>query len=416
MNTKKIKLLTAMVVLVLSIGCSTYYNLFERIEDPYVRTIDFVYRNAADTTLCEAAPGDTVILHAYFGGAPVTAMDWKVSFNVYSDPYGSDTAYDIVPLQYESTLPDTAFTGSATQCISIKFAIPSDIMTYSPSVDDNVLSALGMSREMVQQILDLFLSVPEDQWETNALTAPIMEKLADDVHLIMQVFTVPVRIIAKANGTFNIQSTLMVRYNRFFRRFDKVHVNHNPIINFIGVYKFKSDPYPLAGVDKIGETDSTYVLYSASPAYTTLLGKNCIYSDTILFDPDYTYYVTCDTGVIGTLLDQRDTATSIEYAIGLTPTTKEFPELFYSRWFFELDSMEMDSVPDFNNWLKVGNNENGTDYLFPPLDTAITSATIWLRVKDNFMGERLRKSGSTLREKKVYFKYVPDYMKKVSTK
>lgn len=398
-------------------SCTSFYNIFERVEEPYVRTLDFVYRNQADGSVAEAMPGDTMILYAYFGGDSVIDVQWDVSYEVFVSVYGQDTAYDKSPLDYELVEPELDGFSNATHCEAIRFVIPEDIMEYSPSVDDDALKMLGMDRAYLLGLIDSLMSTGATPESALILAQVAFPELIEEIHKIMQVFTVPIRLHAKVNGTFSIESDIMVRYNRFFKSFPKVYVSKNPDIKFIGIHKFKSDPYPNIDIEKMGANDSTYVLFIKDTADTQYYGRNCIMSDTILFDPDYTYYLTSDSGTVtsnGVILkDYRDSCTSITFSSEGEISSSTAMEVYYLQTFFELSQNEMDKVPDDSKWFLTTSSIGTMDRVYPPLDTAITQVTIWQQIYDGFIGERLRIGASTLKEVNVHFKYTKDYMSKV---
>jgi len=395
------------------LGCSSFDTLFERVEEPYIRTLDFVYRNAADTTLCEGMPGDTMIMYAYFAGVPVTDIQWEVSWDVYISPYGEDSAYGSMPLEHDEIVPDTAGLTAATQAVGIRFVIPKDIMRTSKSIDKAMFAAMGYDSDQLIDMVEYILKIPND----SLLTNPIYLQFAEMAPLLAQFLTVPVRVFASVNGgTFQIRSDLMVRYNRRFSSIPKVSVNHNPSLKYAGIYKFKENPFPDIGKSSLKKTDSTVVLYSADPGYRTSFGKNFTASETLFVDTGYAWYIFADTGVVngGDTLDFRDSAVSMLVTdmdqISLTLQN----EIYYTQWFFQLDSSETAQVPERDDWFRITNSTSGTDQMLPPLDTAITKATIWVQQYDGFLGERLRRAGSNLREFTVYFKYPADYMERVA--
>lgn len=416
MNKKYLIILLCLMAL----NCTNFYNIFERVEEPYIRTLDFVYKNQEDTTLVEAMPGDTVLLYAYFGGDTIVDVQWDVSYKVFVSVYGDDTAYDISALDYNLIAPDKSGFTDATHCEAIQFVIPEDIMEYSPSVDDDALQLLGRDREEVLALIDSVMSMgvtPEDAYLFTQIAFP---ELVDEIHKIMQVFTVPIRLHAKVNGTFSIESDIMVRYNRFFKEFPKVYVNRNPEIRFIGIHKFKEDPYPDINIENMSSLDSTYILFIKDTADTQYYGRNCIFSDTILFDPKYTYYINSDSGTITSndiiLKEFRDSCTSITFSNDGQLISSIDVEEYYLQSFFELSRDEMDKVADDNKWFLITSGLGTMDRVFPPLDTAFTEATIWQQIYDGFIGERLRVGASTLKELKIYFTYTDNYMDEANKK
>ena len=413
-NKKTVSLISFFTLILLSMGCSNFYEVFERVEPNYLKTIDFVYRNASDTALTEAMPGDTVLLYAYFAGTKITSFNWDVSFDVYIDNYGKDTAYNRQPLSYDVVALDTSTITSNTHCEAIKFVIPNDIMYHSPSVDDATLEQLGMSREQVLSMVNMLMSVDTSEWDSNPIITEILDRVGDQLYLVMQVFTVPVRIYAEVNGKFKIKSDMMVRYNRYFKSVENINVNRNTKVNFIGIHKFKTDPGPNANISSMGSDDTTFVLFINDTSDVKYFGTNPIFKNEIAIDSGFFYYISVDSGVIG-LSDQRDTGTAaiFDTTIGaMTPKTS--PELFYSQWFFQLDSLEMAKVSDSQKWPLITNSTYSFDRFYMATDINITEAVIWAQTYDYFFGERLREKGSSIRETKVYFEYTDAYIRSLN--
>lgn len=388
---------------------------FERIDADRIRILDFIYKNDRDSSLIEFMPGDSVTLFAYFAGQEITDIKWEVSFNVYKDIYGNDTAYDIQDLAYQQIPVDLTPFSSATQARGLKFVVPKDIMYFSKSIEDEYLTQTGMAKDQLLTLLDILIATDVSLWDSIPQikeNLPIIKQMAP---ILLQALTVPVQVFATINGVFKVKSEFSVRYNHFFRDsagFSFVSVNKNPQVNFIGIYKVKEIQHPKFDSQKMQERDTSYCLFLAdsldSVALAQNIGRNVMFTDTITIDTGYTYYVMVDTGVFHNI-DQRDSGVIMDTGLSLSQT----PESFFSQWFFQHDFTEIAAVhPD--DLMIINSNINFLSLLIPPTDTKVTGAVIWVQLFDFFLGERFRPQGSGLRETKIHFRYTPAYIDKES--
>jgi hypothetical protein len=384
--------------LALAAGCGDFGSSFNEINPEILRVIDFGYQNNADTALCEAMPGDTMRLLAYFAGEKISSLDWQVSFNVEKNEItGADSAFDVQPLNITTFPVDVSIFSSATQCVGIKFKIPEDIMHRSKSVYDDGLAAVGLTREQALFYIEKFIQRHHSPG-SSLQPSSIDSMLIANRFLLMQIFSVPVRIFLKVNGLYPIRSDFTVRYNRFFNTLQMGYVNRNPTINFITLYKIKSRSVGgLVIPDSMHETDTTYCLYIKNSSFLPFLGKNIIFTDTIGIDTTtFRYYFASDTGVIGNV-DQRDSTISF----GGHPGQERFSKL----WFYEYDQSEVQNVIEANK-LSISGGGGFLNILTPPKDRKITQAILWLQMFDRSnVSERNRPQGSNIREKKIFFKY-----------
>ena len=122
---------------VLFIGCvGKFPTEFSNIRSSDVRVLDFMYEPA------DAAPGDTVVVKAVFGGKRITLPDvkWKTSFNVTNYLYGIiDKALNINPI---NVVPIEEKFSDNTTCIKFTFEIPSNIMYNSTSIPEDWITVL----------------------------------------------------------------------------------------------------------------------------------------------------------------------------------------------------------------------------------------------------------------------------------
>ena len=390
--------------LLLFVGCSSWPTSFERIDHDNGRTLDFVFRNTVDSTICEALPGDTVRLYAYFSGEEITDIKWEISFNVFQNIYGEDTALDIQLMEYTVITPDTAgFTG-ATYAYGLEFKIPENIMYTSKAIKDELISATGLNKALLLSFMDTLMKIDTSQWSTipeYQLYYPLIQEQAP---LLMQVLTAPIRIFATVNGLYKTKSDFIVRYNRKFQHFDYVFTNHNPKINFIGLYKLKDASAVNFDTKNMTVNDTTYCLFLADSADTAAMGRNIRYADTILIDLGYRYYVTVDSGVFNAV-DQKDYSIVLDTSGAIKPGQ----ETFFTQWFFQHDKDEIVGVST-DDLMVLNTSGNFLDRIYPPLDGRVKKTTLWVQVWDYFLGERNRPTASDLQEVNITFKYSERYL------
>jgi hypothetical protein len=122
--------LLLIILITLIAGCSEFPTSFDRIEKSELRVLDFIYNPP------EAAPGDTVQVKAVFAGKKVylADIDWKISYNLINNVYGTDTAFDIVPLP---VTPVENYFSKNTTCISFSFIVPEDIIAKHGQIPAN---------------------------------------------------------------------------------------------------------------------------------------------------------------------------------------------------------------------------------------------------------------------------------------
>lgn len=418
---KKINLIVIYGFIMLYIGCSEFPTSYDRIDANVIRTIDFIYEPA------EAAPGDSVVVKAIFAGAGKNLVQediyWTVSFNVFTNFYGVDTAMDIQPL-IATPVPCTF--SDNTSCIGIKFQIPEGIMyTHSMIPDDwaslipnknqseipDIVSFLG--KNDILSVLDS-LSVAAPLWASALESNPNVEDslLQNDtlyfvykteiekyIPAILQLFTVNIRLFAKIEGAPRIRSTYAVRYNSRFKDLpgSRVYYNTNPVIDSVGIYK-------VTGEDLM-TFDPAENKYKAQFFRLFGPGDNINTVQTIIIDKGYTYFIAGFTSAI-------DTALSIDAAFSGADATVE---KHYTQWYFQHDENEIGGVSayDFMNIMSMG---NFIEPIYPPVDKRVQSFTIWLEVYDYLLNELFRPVGSTVREVSGKFSYTDAYLNAVKDK
>ncbi len=399
-----------LAALMLAAACVKYPVRFERVDADQLRVMDFMYMNLSDTTagLCEAAPGDSMLLIACFSGKRVSTIEFDVSWNVFSSPYGGDTAYGREPLACEGVVLDTSAFTDSTDIVAVKFQVPPDVLVKSASIDESVVAALGFSKEQLLALVDGLARMSPEQRRADSLLAPVMEQFAG---MAMQMLSAPVKIYVTVNGVNKVESGITVRYNRHFRGYDDVYMNRNPMVSFVGMYKIKGSRVP-SGLGDLRDEDSTFSLFSRGDTHDpTLMGReeNTVSRDTILIDTGYTYYLAVDSGVFAGQ-DVRDRARAMLFNVDNVDVSlaPERPERFSARWFYQHNTDEAEGVATERLFVTASGGGIVTQAL-PPLTTAISRVSLWVQVFDEFWGEWHRPIGSTLIETELHFRYSEAY-------
>jgi hypothetical protein len=394
--------------------CTPWPTRFEEIDGHRPRVLDFVFQNYRDTTLCEFAPGDTVLLKAYFAGQPVQSLLWQASFNVLMTDLGQDTAVDIEALAPLSvSVPgevDSCFS-EGVYCARFAFRIPPDILHRNALIKQAVagmplVGGISLDPDTMLNLLDAFAAMPPGQ--RAALGGPIYDSLKSHGADLLQLLTAKVRIFATVNGIHRSQSDLTVRYNRLFTDLDGVGVNRNPVIHYIAIHKVKGEAGPSFGPGDLGAADTTFLLYLAGQPDAGLMGPNIVAGDTILLDSGYTYFAAVDSGAFD-VVSQLDTCYTYQLATDTARAGKTTLETFFVLWQYDYADSAADTA-GLNDRM-ILTDSNPFSRLYPPAVADIGTIKLWVQVYDSFLGERYRPSGSTLREVALHFKYTDAYLR-----
>ncbi|MBN1578326.1 MAG: hypothetical protein JW913_17325 [Chitinispirillaceae bacterium] len=419
-----------------TIGCAPWPTRFEEIDDHRPRVLDFVYQkystaNPSDTSLCEAAPGDTVLVKAYFAGQPLVEQQWRVSFNVQISSVGQDTALDIEPL-IEIPLPpalprDSCFSDSTLVVIKA-FQIPRYVISSNPMIANAIAPAtvsLGIPNpQLLLTLIDSLSHIPPGERQAfigslNALLAPTgsmvfpsYDSLSTQLGPMLQYLSVPIRLFVAVNDVHEIRSDFYVRYNSRFTDIPGLFANHNPRIRCLAIYKVKGTAKPGFAPGDLSATDTTFCLYLDSAAATNpdpaIFGHNVRFTDTVLIDEGYSYFAIIDTGVFRGV-SQLDSAATLLESNGISTILGYSKEDFFVQWFYDYLDAEAYSIGVNDRLIIAGGSPLAT--LLPPRDDRIRTIRLWAQLYDSFLGESMRPFGSTLREAKLHFEYSPAYLK-----
>lgn len=390
-------LLLMMGVLLIHCGFS---SSFEHIEENRVRTIDFIYRNCADTSTCEASPGDSLEITALFAGEKVTDITLSVSFNVQRSIYGITSAFDSLPLDYtiiKSTLP---MSGTDADTFTFRFKIPDSILITSSFLPEynwadvfpvELSSQLpssftSMKKSEITTLLHSLsnLSVPPDSMFGFPFTS-----LLPFAEIVSQVFTAPVELRALINKKYEVVSYCSVRYNRRLHQLDsKISCNHNPLITRMGVYRVYQNNLSFFDPSKHTQRHDTIILFDR---------KNNIDNS------KYTLHIEKDVSYF--LFAQSDTPQQV----GSGDSTQE---TYYFEWFYQQDFSGKDSISTEEQMALLSNNNSPIIPLHPAASRSIDHSTIWIQVRDHAEGVPLYPTGSSVFRTTIYFTYSDEYIKK----
>ena len=375
---------------------------FEQIEENRVRTIDFIYRNRADTTLCEAAPGDSMEITALFAGEKVTDIALSVSFDVQVSIYGVCTASDSLPLDYTVIQSTLQSPGTDADTFVFRFKIPDALLATSSYLPENnwaealpeelramLPSALtAMKKSAITELLDTLSSQPEPPDSIAGFPFTAFLLFAET---ILQIFTAPVELRALVNGRYEIVSYCTVRYNRRLRHCDEsITCNRNPLVTRMGIYRVYQNNLMNFDPSQHTQRHDTIVLYDRE--------RN-------VDNKEYALHI--EKGVSYFLFAQGDTPQAAHSISG-------FPvqETQYFEWFYQQDFTGNDSVPSDERMALFGGSDGPIIPLHPAATRSIDHCAIWVQVRDEALGPRLYPTGSSVFRTNIFFTYSDEYIKK----
>jgi hypothetical protein len=392
-------LLQVMGALLIHCGFS---SSFEQIEENRVRTIDFTYRNCADTTTCEASPGDSMEITALFAGEKVTDILLSVSFNVQLSIYGTYSAFDSLPLDYTVIKSTLQSPGTDVDTFMFRFKIPDSILVTSSFLPENNW-ADALPGPVRPQLPTSFTSLKKSQILTELDSLSNMSATPNSIfgvpftsflpvaETILQLFTAPVELRAVVNKKYNIVSYCSVRYNRKFNRIDNnISCNHNPLITRMGIYRVYQNNLSFFDPSKHTQRHDTIVLFDRDKRIDNR-------KFTLNIEKDESYF----------LFAQSDTPQQI-YSLSDTLVK----ETYYFEWFYQQDFTGDDSVSTEERMALLSNADGPIIPLHPAATRSIDHSSIWVQVRDDAKGPRLYPTGSSVFRTNIFFTYSDEYIKK----
>ncbi len=382
-----------MLFVLLLAGCGANLpDQFENVEK--LRSLAITFDNKG---YAEAAPGDTVCMRAYFSGEPVRSAQWWVSTQLVSGIYfGADTFIDSIPIG-QLVIPGSykEFAGGKTDSITVNLKIPEDVIRKQFDLSKPVSSLLPSGiNDSVRSTLSAFtIGQVFDAIDLISALGMINPSLIDTLYggmlnkqnlsLLLQAFSVKIRISGKINGYYNLKTFLTVKYSMRMNQMGiDVEVNRNPVIDSVLLYKVSGNHSALDPQSKY--LRSVYNLTDQLP-------------DTIFIEKGHTYFLKAE---------ETDSLTDYGYTYSNAAYQKEN---FFHKWFYrnedEVSGTAMDDL------VKIGmpTFDSNTVKLLPPLDKRMKIFSIWLAVYDEIYGVRLRPVGFAFKAMHGVFRYSEEY-------
>lgn len=385
------RLILLLLLITLLSGCGVNLpDQFENVEK--LRSLAITFDNHG---YAEASPGDTVRMRAYFSGENVTSAQWWVSTQLISGVFGRDTFVDSVPLQ-QFIVPGsyTEFFQGNTDSLTFDFKIPSDLIrkqfdlskpvsTLLPaSIDDSVKQKLSsFTIGQVFDIIDL-ASTPGlfSMVKTDTLFGGMLTK--QNLNLILQVFSIQIRVSGIINGYYRLKTLYTVKYNSNMKKAGlDVEVNRNPVIENVKLYKVSGSKSSFD--PKSSDIKKVYDLSGVS--------------DTIYIEKGYSYFLRAS-------VDESLIDTSFDFLAG-----HDKKELFYYKWFYRNNDKLSDIAMDNLMKIALPTLDSNTVKMYPSLDKRMEHFSIWLAVYDDLYGVGLRPRGHAFKAMDGVFKYPTDY-------
>lgn len=386
---------------VLYFGCGIDFSTrYDRVEENRVRPLAFVYDNHG---YAEGAPGDTVTCTAYFAGESVRSIVWTVATSLIINQFGRDTFADtvsldeyLVPGSYEKYFSEDR---ASTDSVEFRFVLPADIIRdqfpdnqtiadlLPAGVADSLLpeAVRTMSPSALIDFVELFSGGNDTVSVTALPDGALPDSVVSMLPVLLQAFTVNMKLFARVNGTYLVESTFAVRYNtRLHRVIPDISVNRNPVIEWIRCYRVTKEQVVFDPLIDKSIVDTVFRLFPES--------------DTILIEPGFNYFFVADSAVAS-----RDSAVSLT-----DPALQRRIEEYSYEWFFENTGIDADPASD--SLMLLDNSFLGPSVtLLPSLDVSLRNFTLWLVVYDSFLGEKLRPTGFTLKSIQGTFAYSDAY-------
>jgi hypothetical protein len=411
MNKSFVYIVAATLLLHILQGCSSFPTSFEQIDTSKIRVLDFKYQNRSDTTLVEAAPGDSMRLTAFFSGPPIETTHWEIAYSItgaksnWIPSTESEKIFnDVHPLEFHQVQSNSETNTDAARIICFDFKIPDSILYRNTTIPDTIFSSLGITKSQGLTIIDSLTGASYKKWLNIFFRDTSNQESNKRLICLAQGLSVDVGIRALVNNVYIVESSITVRYNRHFEKFvPGIFCNHNPRIRWAGIIKSSGKEKTTFDLSAISEKDTLFLLYSTEKIEFPGI---IVTTDTIFINKNFSYFAAVDSG-LSLKHDLRDSAT----AFHSSGTFFKDQETWYAQWFCKHDSTETAGISP-ENFVKIPSERvmgmaigNPITPFYPPLDHRITSGTLWVTVFDNFIGERLRPRGSDLVEMKVHFRY-----------
>jgi hypothetical protein len=397
---------------VLPIGCAEFSTSFEEIEENRVRTIDFTYKNLADTALCEAAPGDSMEITALFAGEIVQNIDMSISFDVVTTLYGQSKSSNKMPLDHYIVYSSlNSEKNSEADTFTFRFAVPQSMLKtssflpeenwvgelpkeFQPVIDP--VFAAKTKTEMVS-LIETFAENHERWYKTGAAAGLPVDTLftlyktafVPFAETYLQIFSALFELTVKVNGKYNVISQGTVRYHRKFG--NHIHtVNKNPRINEMGIYRVYQNNLTYFDPNIHSQAYEKIVLFDrlagfSEPAYT------------LIVRPNESYFLFASA-------DKPQTTVSMYGAA--------IEETYMFEWFYQQNLDKKDTL-DSRDLVSITNTADGPVVPLHVSESGVVKRCgVWVQVRDEAIGPRLFPTGSTVCSTPLFFSYSSDFTSK----
>lgn len=370
-----------LLLLVLLLNCGYQFpTSYEKIETNKVRPVAII---CDYNGLAEGSPLDTLILHAHFGGDQINNVDWfYLCKNVKTDTLSLQQI--MVPGSYKQ------YSGTNTDSFNFTIVIP-DSFIRNEFKDKKSLKEIipvymhgQLSRNLLNkspnEVLDFLEKLCSYNSNVGILYADsLIQELTGDssvdagsvMPVLLQVFTVPLKIYVIVNDLYKMEYSVTVRYNNKLGYLGAyITVNNNPKINSIRLYEVKGEKKTFNWDDFQSVTDTFY---------------NIPVTDTIRYKKGYSYF-------LAVLRNSNPIDTGMSFS-GIRGA-----ENFNCEWF-----LNNGSTPEniSHIYLTKSMSRSSIVKVNLPSDLSVGCFTVWCVLYDYYLGERLRPVGFDMRCGKI---------------
>lgn len=408
-SMKHIQYTIFIIIALCSLHCSNPFDKeFQHIEDYYVRTLSMTCVNKYKPLIGDAAPGDTIIINAYYAGEKVHNSTWKMSIigdAYYNHMLANFTNECFNPIEtisfcdsishlriHDSTLHHDRVSLSVIvpeNCIETCKNISDSWLTHQYSlktINDSIINSITRKNatELIYRSLSIdsifFLGISPDSSHVATILGdlPNIEKLIHTysqteklpyftsyIHMLqifVSILQTQIVIYSQVNLVYRSGFRINIRYNSIFRSDALKKIlgqAFNPVIWNIALSKIKGEH------EHIGNkpVNIQYLLGPDAP------------TDTISVQSGYSYFLS---------------------AMKLQSDDEPLWTVFYSRplWLFSNDtylpnvaSEQLVQIPYYQNW---------NPKLIPPAHTGMKMFTIWHSVDLYSKYQKLYQTDKTL--------------------
>ncbi|MCX7727064.1 MAG: hypothetical protein N2053_09480 [Chitinispirillaceae bacterium] len=372
---------------------------YDRIEEDRVRPIAFVYDNNG---LAEAAPGDTVNCKVYFAGEKVDSVELSMSISTIANFFGSNLYNDTFSLEsYIIEGSKRIISSPEMDYLVFDLVIPPDIIKkrFPENIKISELLSSYIADTIFPQefknlkpseVIEVIENIARGEDSTSLTLLPFYQLTNDTIFSILngflQALTIETKIYAKVNNKYKVESILVIRYNSLLAKvIPNIPINRNPNYNWIKCFRVRGLNNSM--FDPLSDYKAVDTVYELFPRV-----------DTIEIDVGYQYFLVADSNIF-----------PVDYGYSLTEKSGiKRQETFWYEWLYEnqntLNKKDMDSLMILGN--SVGNN---IVELLPSLDSRLKEFSLWVVLRDRFIGERLRPVGFNVKYIKGFFSYSEAY-------